>query len=107
MITKLSLCLFILATVLVTIDAHGYMIDPAARGSVHRLNNTASFPLAVFTSTPTDAEWCDMNNNKRNVTCGVCGPIYYNDPGYYGRFELGDRVKFNTTVTSYERNSFL
>ena len=104
-----SLCLFILATILVSIDAHGYMIEPAARGSIFRLNNPASFPVSVFPRISHENEWCDdaKNPNFRKVTCGVCGPIYYNDPGYYGRFELGNPVKFNTTVTSYERNSFL
>jgi hypothetical protein len=63
----------------------------------------------VFPRISHENEWCDdaKNPNFRKVTCGVCDPIYYNDPGYYGRFELGNPVKFNTTVTSYERNSFL
>ncbi len=103
--TKLSLCLFILATVLVSIDAHGYMIDPPARGSIFRLNNPASFPSAVFPRIPTDPECCNMRNNTRNVTCGVCGPIYYNDPGYFGNFVLDTTSGENRTVTSYERNS--
>jgi hypothetical protein len=86
--TKLSLCLFILATVLVSIDAHGYMIEPAARGSIFRLNNPASFPVSVFPRISVDNEWCydPKNPNFRKVTCGVCGPIYYNDPGYFGNF---------------------
>ena len=106
--TKLSLCLFILVTVLVSIDAHIYMVDPPARSSVWRLNNTASFPSAVFPRIQSgEDEWCDMNNNNRSTSCGVCGPIYNNDPGFTGMFVL-----FNTTtvgrfnVRSYERNSF-
>ena len=105
--TKLSLCLFILVTVLVSIDAHIYMVDPPARSSVWRLNNTASFPSAVFPRIQSgEDEWCDMDNNNRSTSCGVCGPIYYNDPGYFGNFVLHTSGE-NRTVTSYERNSFL
>ena len=104
---KLSICLFLLATVVVSINAHGYMIDPAARGAVFLLNNSTAFPTTVFPSLFTNNEWCDDGRptKMRNVRCGVCGPIYNNDPGFFGPFMLNAGGK-TFTVTSYERNSF-
>jgi hypothetical protein len=101
--TKLAFTVLVLATILVSIDAHGYMSDPMNRGSVYRLNNPA-FPRSVFIQTD-DNEWCAMKNDpfEMNLKCGVCGPIYNNDPSYFGPFHHRGR---NITVTSYERDSF-
>ena len=102
---KLSIGLILLATLVVSINAHGYMSDPAARGSVFRLGNSTAFPTRFFPRLFIDNEWCDQEDNFRNVRCGVCGPIYNNNTNFYGSFALS--VRQVTVVTSYERNSFL
>ncbi len=79
----------------VSIDAHGYMIDPAARGAVFLLNNSTAFPKTVFPRLFTNNEWCDDERptKMRNVRCGVCGPIYNNDPVFLGLLCLTPGVK--------------
>ncbi len=62
------------------------MMDPAALGAVFLLNNSTAFPTTVFPRLFTNNEWCDDGRPTimRNVRCGVCGPIYNNDPGFLG-----------------------
>ena len=62
------------------------------------------FPKAEF-----DTEWCGFNDpndkrNKRDVKCGVCGPIYKNNPAAITEIFKGGSGIF-ANVTSFERTS--
>ena len=103
--SKISLvCLILVVSMIAYIDAHGRMMEPPNRGSVWRLPEGINFPKAEF-----DAEWCafkDPNDkrNIRNATCGICGPIYNNDPTAITEvYKGGPEIYAN--VTSFERNS--
>ena len=95
-------CLVVATCMVVHTEAHGRMMDPPNRGSVWRERGRADFPRAEF-----DGEWCgftDINDerNIRNVTCGVCGPIYFNDPKAYNYvYKPAPKIWANTS--SFER----
>ncbi len=104
MIKLISLCLILAVCKIAHIEGHGRMIDPPARGSVWRLPEGKGFPMVKF-----DTEWCGYNDpadkrNTRNVTCGVCGPIYNGDPRAYTLILKRDD-QINANVTSFERSS--
>jgi len=104
MIKLISLCLLLAVCKIAHIEGHGRMSDPPARDSVWRLPEGRDFPVAKF-----DTEWCGYNDpadirNTRNVTCGVCGPIYNGDPrGYTMIFKRNDEIDAN--MTSFEWSS--
>lgn len=68
-------------------NGHGRLMDPISRGSAWR-EYPDLFPKALY-----DIEWCGYESEAqeadylrvnpkdiRNVTCGVCGPIYNDRP---------------------------
>ena len=105
--TKISLCLMLLASFLASIDAHARLVDPISRASLGRTfpNRFPGYP--VFRN---ENEWCGSpapRRGERNVTCGVCGPIYNRNAAQ--PFEIitpfTNRTNVTANVTSYERNS--
>jgi hypothetical protein len=67
------------------------------------------FPYLQALSLKFDTEWCAYDDpadkrNTRNVTCGVCGPIYNGDPRAYTLILKRDD-QINANVTSFERSS--
>ena len=92
-----------LASLIVYINAHGRLADPVNRGSIWRHNpDEERYPWAE------DLEWCFdpyldpvPESDKRNVKCGVCGPVYNNDPKAVYRIIDGEE----TELYSFERES--
>lgn len=105
MIGKSSLVLLLLATIFVSINGHGRLMEPVARSSAWRLPKySESVPKFSY-----DSEWCagrNDNRNARNSTCGVCGPIYNGkvDEQFTEISKPASKLIVNTT--SFERNSF-
>ena len=101
---KVLVILAILATLFVSIQGHGKLMDPISRGSAWRLK----LFKGVFPSVKFDNEWCADGKqvNKRNVTCGVCGPVYNNKPDAQFTTIWKGSLNASVNVTSYERNSF-
>ncbi len=105
--SKMSFCFLLLASFLASIDAHGRLVDPMNRASLGR-----TFPdmFPGFPAFVNENEWCGSpleRLGERPVSCGVCGPIYNNNPAQ--PFQIinpvaGNRVR-TANVTSYERNS--
>lgn len=102
------LVLFLAISLLVTYtQAHGKLMKPINRGSVWKCPyQKANFsrPVTAF-----DTEWCSFNDlddprNKRNVTCGICGPVYNNDPTAV--LEL-KRNGIKTRLYSFEKGSVI
>ena len=99
--------LLIVAAFTVHVECHGRMMEPVNRGSVWRLPEGKMEPR--FPKNKFDTEWCgfdhlDEKRNKRNVTCGICGPVYLNDPAaFHVIYKGGPKIYAN--VTSFEKGS--
>ncbi len=95
---KLIICLTI-AALIAYAESHARMEDPMNRGGLWRLD-AARFPEQD------DNEWCNEPTEtplRKNVKCGVCGPIFNNDPKEELDFvdSLGERFP----LKSFERGS--
>ena len=100
--------LLVLAAFIASIDCHGRMMEPVNRGSAWRVPLGLTEPKFPRT-TRFDAEWCafedrDEKRNNRNVTCGICGPVYLNDPAAFHVIYKGG-AGFYANVTSFEKGS--
>merc|ERR1712110_1115749 len=84
--TKMISIILIISICVVNINGHGEMVQPPNRGSAWRYDNR--FPKNLYA-----AEWCQkvkslsdrtfIEKNSRNAKCGICGPIYNDDPTVY------------------------
>ena len=103
--------LLVLAAFIASIDCHGRMMEPVNRGSVWRVPEgkvNPKFPVMIY-----DTEWCGFDDpndkrNNRNVTCGICGPVYDNNPAAFKvvhKFGANGDPKFYTNLTSFEKGS--
>jgi len=104
MFKLLIVCVLYSAYLTLDVEAHGRMMDPPNRASVWRLPEGKDFPVAEF-----DAEWCDYDDpndlrDKRNSSCGVCGPVYNGDPRAV-KSQYKHKHGVYTNLTSYERES--
>lgn len=70
---RIFICLTI-AAFIAYVDSHARLADPVNRGSLWRLDE--DLPETE------EYEWCSdpEESSLRKVKCGVCGPIYNNDP---------------------------
>ena len=98
--------LALLATLFVAIDAHGRLLSPPSRSSAWRFG----LFKGVFPESEFDTDWCDDLDqpgvNNKNVTCGVCGPIYNKNPGAQWTIVTRGTEQDVVPVTSFERNSY-
>lgn len=117
---KISSIALILTICVSYIESHGELLVPPNRGRAWRVDKR--FPKGVLYT----AEWCDQVNNlvdrvprERNVRhskCGICGPIYNNDPtgftpiykgasnitAYLPSFEASSPVYLGLSVATYK-----
>ena len=93
------------------VNAHARLMEPVSRGSAWR-----KFPKEFPFTDQDDADFC---NNRPNSTCGICGPLFHNDPKasqdiyiphnpwhtwktYYS-FEKGSRYYTGKIVATYKK----
>ena len=109
---KTILVAFVFVATAAIVNGHGRIVKPVHRGGAWR-DYPNDFPEAI------DIEWCGyeteaqeqnyLNVNPtdiRNVTCGICGPIYNNNPTV-GTVIFKPNVNGGTysTVYSFEKSS--
>lgn len=94
---RLLICLTI-TTLIAYVDSHARLADPVNRGSLWRLDENLPFSE--------EFEWCSdpQDSIVRKVKCGVCGPIYNNDPKSTYSIQ-DDGFGFNLFLQSFERGS--
>ena len=107
----LRLSLVFAAITFTYVNAHGRLMQPVSRGSAWR-----KFPNEFPFTDQDDADFC---NNRQNSTCGICGPLFHNDPKasqniyiphrpwqqwktYYS-FEKGSRYYTGKNVATYKK----
>ena len=56
------------------VSGHARLMQPVSRGSGFRVY-PSRFPVVE----QDDTFWCRSNSPRVNTSCGICGPIYYND----------------------------
>lgn len=96
---KLIICLT-MAALIAYVDSHARLADPVNRGSLWRIDEDQP--------ETEEFEWCSdpdpEESDIRKAKCGICGPIYNNDPKNTLSLE-DDGDGFSVFLQSFERES--
>lgn len=102
--------LIAIAALVAYVDCHARLATPTGRQSIWRLDEEEELPWTE------ELEWCYdpiLSPGRGNVKCGVCGPIYNNDPtsSVYAdgtdlySFERSSPLYTGRIVRTYEKNA--
>ena len=103
--------LIVIAALVAYADCHARLATPTGRQSIWRLDEER----LPFTE---ELEWCYdpvLSAGRGNVKCGVCGPIYNNDPtstffadgALQVSFERNSPVYTGMIVRTYKKNAII
>ena len=97
---KMILISFALVAIfIISVNGHGRLLKPVNRGSAWRI-----FPREFPYVEQDETDMCDNSKKDRPMHCGVCGPVYKNDPA--GSFQVIIRSQnYNKTHYSFEKGS--
>lgn len=102
--------LIAIAALVAYVDCHARLANPVGRQGIFRLNEDLPWTEEL--------EWCYdpvLSPGRGNVKCGVCGPIYNNDPtsSFFAdgadlySFERSSPIYTGLIAKTYKKNSII